>query len=84
MKNKTTVEVSRSAVHRRAYERWQLRGCPAGSPEEDWLAAEQELAVRPSRVVRKARARSFRVRSLEGSSPVLLAALVDNAKRRAS
>jgi Protein of unknown function (DUF2934) len=26
-----------------AYARWQQRGCPEGSAEEDWLRAEQEL-----------------------------------------
>lgn len=27
----------------RAYELWQERGCPEGSPEVDWLQAEEEL-----------------------------------------
>ncbi len=26
-----------------AYRLWQDRGSPSGSPEEDWLRAEQEL-----------------------------------------
>ena len=26
-----------------AYALWEQRGCPAGSPEEDWLRAEQQL-----------------------------------------
>ena len=26
-----------------AYLHWQSRGCPLGSPEEDWLTAEREL-----------------------------------------
>ena len=26
-----------------AYEFWELRGCPLGSPEVDWRAAEQAL-----------------------------------------
>lgn len=26
-----------------AYELWEQRGCPLGSPEIDWLAAEQAL-----------------------------------------
>jgi hypothetical protein len=26
-----------------AYSYWQARGCPQGSPEEDWLRAEGEL-----------------------------------------
>lgn len=29
----------------RAYFRWQARGCPEGSPEEDWFRAEQELTA---------------------------------------
>ncbi len=29
-----------------AYALWQHRGCPEGSPEEDWLRAEQELLGR--------------------------------------
>ena len=29
-----------------AYTLWQQRGCPEGSPEEDWLAAEQQLLAR--------------------------------------
>jgi hypothetical protein len=30
----------------RAHELWIERGCPLGSPEEDWFRAEQE--IRPS------------------------------------
>ena len=26
-----------------AYTLWESRGCPIGSPEEDWFKAEQEL-----------------------------------------
>ncbi len=29
-----------------AYELWQARGCPFGSPEEDWSRAESELRAR--------------------------------------
>jgi hypothetical protein len=32
-----------------AYELWQVRGCPYGSPEEDWLRAESELRARVSK-----------------------------------
>ena len=28
-----------------AYALWQARGCPEGSPDEDWLRAEQELTT---------------------------------------
>ena len=27
----------------RAYRLWEARGCPIGSPEEDWLRAEEEI-----------------------------------------
>jgi Protein of unknown function (DUF2934) len=29
-----------------AYEHWQARGCPEGSPEEDWTSAVKELRSR--------------------------------------
>jgi hypothetical protein len=32
-----------------AYELWQARGCPYGSPEEDWLRAESELRARAAK-----------------------------------
>ena len=35
--------VSEEEIARRAYERWQARGCPPGDGSEDWRAAEQEL-----------------------------------------
>jgi hypothetical protein len=28
-----------------AYALWQQRGCPEGSPEADWLRAEEELTT---------------------------------------
>jgi|SRR5580704_7736045 hypothetical protein len=31
-----------------AYELWHARGCPEGSPEEDWFNAAQELRSRAS------------------------------------
>jgi hypothetical protein len=33
-------------VSRLAYTYWEARGSQGGSPEEDWLRAEQELRVR--------------------------------------
>jgi hypothetical protein len=33
------------SVAARAYELWQLRGCPEGSPEVDWYEAERELSA---------------------------------------
>jgi len=29
-----------------AYQLWQARGCPVGSPEADWFQAEQQLRAR--------------------------------------
>lgn len=33
----------KAQIARLAYSYWQARGCPEGSPEEDWLRAEVEL-----------------------------------------
>jgi len=32
------------SIATRAYFRWLERGCPEGSPEQDWLEAERELS----------------------------------------
>jgi hypothetical protein len=46
-----------------AYSLWQARGCPEGSPEEDWLNAEralneqQGLSTQESTAVSKVRQR---------------------------
>ena len=32
-----------------AYKLWMDRGCPIGSPEEDWFGAEKELRVYANR-----------------------------------
>ncbi len=36
-----------------AYQLWSDRGCPIGSPDEDWLLAEKKL-MKPQRVSRAA------------------------------
>ena len=41
-----TETVEDGAIAARAYELWQARGCPVGSPETDWLQAEEELRKR--------------------------------------
>jgi hypothetical protein len=38
---------SREQVASLAYSYWVARGCQGGSPEADWLRAEQELAGNP-------------------------------------
>lgn len=35
--------LNETAIAARAYQLWQERGCPVGSPENDWLRAEEEL-----------------------------------------
>lgn len=42
--------VDSEEVARRAYTHWHARGCPDGSPEEDWFLAEQEVNGIVSRV----------------------------------
>jgi hypothetical protein len=37
------AESFEDAVARLAYMYWEARGCQGGSPEADWLRAEQEL-----------------------------------------
>jgi len=41
-------ELAHEQIARLAYAHWQNRGCPDGSPEEDWLRAEAELKSRPA------------------------------------
>ena len=38
--------IAQEAISRRAYELWLERGCPEGSPDEDWYKAESELRGR--------------------------------------
>ncbi len=35
--------VSQEEIAMLAHNLWQARGCPEGSPEEDWYRAEEEL-----------------------------------------
>ena len=37
---------SREEIASLAHSYWEARGCQGGSPEEDWLRAERELASR--------------------------------------
>jgi hypothetical protein len=39
-----------------AYQLWLERGCPAGSPEQDWFRAEKQLSA-PREITRAAGAR---------------------------
>lgn len=42
----TPVVFSAREIEERAYLSWIERGCPMGSPEEDWYRAERELIAR--------------------------------------
>jgi hypothetical protein len=42
-KKQTTTAPSREEIARLAEKFWAERGRPEGSPEQDWLRAEQEL-----------------------------------------
>jgi hypothetical protein len=33
----------REKIARLAYQHWHARGCPEGSPEEDWFRAEEDI-----------------------------------------
>jgi len=39
-------EPSREEIAALAYSFWEARGCQEGSPEQDWLRAEEELKTR--------------------------------------
>jgi hypothetical protein len=45
---------SREAIEKLAYQYWIERGCPLGSPDQDWLRAERHLSssVQPVQAVR--------------------------------
>ena len=37
-------------IEKLAYQLWEARGRPLGSPDEDWFRAEQEFFHAPSRI----------------------------------
>ena len=37
--------VTEEQIATRAYQLWQKRGCPIGSPEQDWLEAQRQLGL---------------------------------------
>jgi Protein of unknown function (DUF2934) len=41
-----TTSSGNSAIEALAHELWEERGCPIGSPEEDWFRAERQLSER--------------------------------------
>lgn len=45
------VAALEEAISKRAYQLWLERGCPEGSPEEDWYRATSELTSREQSAV---------------------------------
>ena len=41
--NSTGTGPAHEEIAALAYSLWQARGCPEGTPEEDWLSAERTL-----------------------------------------
>ena len=41
----TAVTTGSNEIAVLAYKLWMDRGCPVGSPEEDWFRAERELSA---------------------------------------
>jgi hypothetical protein len=41
----TELKENYTAIEKLAYELWESRGCPLGSPEVDWYAAAAALAT---------------------------------------
>jgi hypothetical protein len=39
------VAPSHEAIARRAFLKWQARGCPSGTAFQDWIESETELKV---------------------------------------
>ena len=63
--SRNTSESDRKEVEMLAYELWEQRGRPEGSPDEDWLRAEQEY---------------YRVDAFTAELPPTLAATAANAQ----
>jgi hypothetical protein len=42
---RTELKENYTAIEKLAYELWENRGCPLGSPEVDWYAAAEKLAA---------------------------------------
>jgi len=63
LETQQTHNLRHEEIALRAYRLWEARGCPIGSPEEDWLRAEEE--IRGERAVgdEVLRARNKRVRA---------------------
>jgi hypothetical protein len=45
------IERENDAIEKLAHALWEERGCPIGSPDEDWFRAESDLRERQVKVV---------------------------------
>jgi hypothetical protein len=43
------MQLTEQEIRSRAYALWEARGCPEGSAEDDWSAAEQQLKLEVDR-----------------------------------
>jgi hypothetical protein len=43
-------EVTPEGIEQLAHHLWQERGCPIGSPEDDWFEAERQLTALSSNI----------------------------------
>jgi Protein of unknown function (DUF2934) len=50
----TSPSEDETAISVRAYQLWQERGCPEGSPEVDWYQAEEQLKTVKAPIARTA------------------------------
>jgi hypothetical protein len=41
---RTDISMDEAMVRAKAFELWQARGCPMGSPEQDWFSAKQSIS----------------------------------------
>jgi hypothetical protein len=67
MSSDVVTQQTRNSPHEeialRAHLLWEARGCPIGSPEEDWLRAEEEIRNEQGGGDEWVRARNKRVRA---------------------
>jgi hypothetical protein len=67
MSDDLVTQQTRNSPHEeialRAYRLWEERGCPIGSPEEDWFRAEEETLGEQAIDDELVRARNIRVRA---------------------
>ena len=61
-----TADLLREETSLQAYQLWLERGCPIGSPEEDWLRAETEIHLRTTQPT--VQGKGFKTQALTASA----------------